>query len=355
MGRRRSKIPAPSNKSFCAGGAQPFFSKSGILPRRDEFMTVKQFDKKTTTDEVLEGVDLSGKRFLVTGVSAGIGVETARSLVAHGAHVVGTARDLAKGRAATGAVQALAQTRGGFELIELDLASLASVRKAADAVLKKGEKFDGVIANAGIMACPKSFTEDGFETQFGVNHLGHFVFVNRIVPLFKPGSILVNLSSGGHRASDINLEDPNFDHSEYTEFGAYGRAKTANILFAVEFDRRHKAAGIRAAAVHPGVIRDTELSRHLSPEAVRAVLASLSADPSAPPLFPKNIPQGAATSVWTAVVASRAEVGGKYCEDCHVAEVSEGVARIGVCKYALDPENARALWAKSEEMVGERF
>jgi len=318
-------------------------------------MTSKQFDEKSTTDEVLEGIDLSGKRFLVTGVSAGLGVETARSLVAHGAHVVGTARDLAKGRAATAAVQELARNRGGFELLALDLASLANVRKAANAVLEKGEKLDGVIANAGIMACPKSFTEDGFETQFGVNHLGHFVFVNRIAALFGQGSILVNLSSGGHRASDVNLDDPNFERSEYTEFGAYGRAKTANILFAVEFDRRHKAAGIRAAAVHPGIIRNTELGRHLTPEAVKAVLAALSADPSAPPAYQKSIPQGAATSVWAAAVASPAAIGGKYCEDCHVAQISEATARNGVRDYALDPENARALWAKSEEMVGECF
>jgi NAD(P)-dependent dehydrogenase (short-subunit alcohol dehydrogenase family) len=318
-------------------------------------MTAKQFDEKSTTDEVLEGIDLSGKRFLVTGVSAGLGVETARSLVAHGAHVVGTARDLDKGHAATEAVQALAQARGGFELIELDLASLANVRKAADAVLAKGETFDAVIANAGIMACPQGFTEDGFETQFGVNHLGHFVFVNRIAALFKPGSVLVNLSSGGHRASDINLDDPNFERSEYTEFGAYGRAKTANILFAVEFDRRHKQAGIRAAAVHPGIIRDTELSRYMTPEAVKALLAFISADPSAPPMFPKSIKQGAATSVWVAAVASPAATGGKYCEDCHVAEITEGQARTGVCGYAVDPENAQALWAKSEEMVGEHF
>ena len=318
-------------------------------------MTAKHFDETSTADQVLEGVDLAGKRFLVTGVSAGIGVETARSLVAHGAYVVGTARDLGKGRAATAAVQASVQKGGGFELVELDLASLANVRSAADDVLAKGEKFDAVIANAGVMACPKGFTTDGFETQFGVNHLGHFVFVNRIAALFKPGSVLVNLSSGGHRASDVNLDDPNFERSEYTEFGAYGRAKTANILFAVEFDRRHKAAGIRAAAVHPGAIRDTELSRHLTPELLRAVLASVSTDRSGPPMYWKSIPQGAATSVWVAAVASPAAIGGRYCEDCHVAEVTDAQASDGVREYALDPDNAKALWAKSEEMVGEHF
>ncbi len=147
----------------------------------------KTFGAKSTTDEVLEGVDLSGKRILVTGVSAGLGVETARTLAAHGAQVVGAARDLAKAKAATGEVRAEADHGGGLELVELDLASLASVRAAADALVADGRPFDLVIANAGVMACPKSFTKDGFETQFGTNHLGHFVFVNRIVSLFKPG------------------------------------------------------------------------------------------------------------------------------------------------------------------------
>src|SRR6202041_2617089 len=127
---------------------------------------------------------------------------------------------------------------GSLELVELDLASLKSVRDCADALMKAGKPFDLIIANAGVMACPKSVTTDGFETQFGTNHLGHFVLVNRIASLFKPGSRLVNLSSAGHRFSDVDLEDPNFEHTPYQEFVAYGRSKTANILFAVEFDRR---------------------------------------------------------------------------------------------------------------------
>ena len=190
---------------------------------------------------MLEGVDLSGKRILVTGVSAGLGVETARALAAHGAQVVGAARDLAKAKAATEQVRADAANGGGLELVELDLASLASVRACADGLVAAGEPFDLVIANAGVMATPKGQTADGFETQFGTNHLGHFVLVNRIASLLKPGARLVNLSSAGHRFSDVDLDDPNFERTPYTEFGAYGRSKTANILFAVEFDRRHKA------------------------------------------------------------------------------------------------------------------
>jgi NAD(P)-dependent dehydrogenase (short-subunit alcohol dehydrogenase family) len=316
------------------------------------------FGATSTTDEVLAGVDLSGKRILVTGVSAGLGVETARTLAAHGAQVVGAARDLNKAKAATEQVRAQAAHGGGLELVQLDLASLASVRACADALVAAAKPFDLVIANAGVMACPKGFTSDGFETQFGTNHLGHFVLVNRIAALFKPGSRLVNLSSSGHRFSDVDLEDPNFEHTPYTEFGAYGRSKTANILFAVEFNRRHRPNGVRATAVHPGGIQ-TELGRHLAPDTIAKMIEQINATAAAagaPPFAWKTIPQGAATSVWAGIVAAADEVGGLFCEDCHVAKIAEGEGlREGVRRYALDPERAKALWAKSEEMVGERF
>jgi NAD(P)-dependent dehydrogenase (short-subunit alcohol dehydrogenase family) len=319
------------------------------------------FGATSTTDEVLKGVDLSGKRILVTGASAGLGVETARALAAHGAQVVGAARDLKKAETATAEVRAQAANGGGLELIELDLANLASVRACADALVADGRSFDLVIANAGVMATPFGKTADGFETQFGTNHLGHFVFVNRIAGLMKPGSRLVNLSSAGHRFSDIDLEDPTFDHTPYSEFVAYGRSKTANVLFAVEFDRRHKARGVRATAVHPGGIQ-TELGRYMTPEVTEAMIASITKanEASGAPAFEwKTIPQGAATSVWAGAVAKADDVGGHYCEDCHVAEIVEGgpdlTIRGGVRAYALDPERAKALWAKSEQMVGETF
>ncbi len=315
------------------------------------------FGATSTTDEVLAGVDLKGKRVLVTGVSAGLGVETARTLAAHGATVVGAARDLKKAETATAVVRADAANGGSLELIELDLANLASVRACADALVKAGKPFDLVIANAGVMATPFGKTADGFETQFGTNHLGHFVFVNRIASLMAPGSRLVNLSSSGHRFSDVDLEDPNFDHTPYAEFVAYGRSKTANVLFAVEFDRRHKARGVRATAVHPGGIQ-TELGRYMKPEAIEALRASIdAARPAGQPAFSwKTVPQGAATSVWAGVVAPVEDVAAHFCEDCHVAELTEGAdIRAGVRAYALDPEHAKALWAKSEEMVGETF
>lgn len=315
------------------------------------------FGATSTTDDVLEGVDLSGKRVLVTGVSAGLGVETARTLAAHGAQVVGAARDLDKARGATEAVRL--QSGGGLELVELDLASLASVRACADALVADGRPFDLVINNAGVMATPFGHTVDGFETQFGVNHLGHFVLVNRIASLLGEGSRVVALSSSGHRFANVNLEDPNFERTEYTPFGAYGRSKTANALFAVEFDRRHRDRGVRAASVHPGGIQ-TELARHMTPESIQQMIDQISkaSQESGAPAFQwKTIPQGAATSVWAGVVAAADAVGGRFCEDCQVAEVKDGdeLMRGGVRPYAIDPENAKALWAKSEELVGERF
>lgn len=311
----------------------------------------------STTDEVLQGIDLAGKRVLVTGVSAGLGVETARALAAHGAEVVGAARDLSKAQSATQQVRAQAARGGSLQLVQLDLASLESVRRCADGLLAAGKPFDAIIANAGVMACPKGTTVDGFETQFGTNHLGHFVLVNRIASLLGRGSRLVNLSSAGHRYSDVDLDDPNFERSPYAEFIAYGRSKTANVLFAVEFDRRHRARGVRAAAVHPGVIH-TELTRHMAPGELNKLVREINASQpkGAPPFSWKSVPQGAATSLWAACVADAEAIGGRYCEDCHVADVAPVPGlRSGVQPYAVDPERARALWQKSEEWVGERF
>ena len=322
----------------------------------------EKFGATSTTEDVLSGVRLDGKRILVTGVSAGLGVETARALVAHGAHVVGTARDLAKAEAATAQVRKDAEANGGsFDLVALDLADLKSVRACADDLLKKGEPFDVIIANAGVMATPFGHTADGFETQFGTNHLGHFVFVNRIASLLREGGRLISLSSSGHRFANVNLEDPNFEHTAYEPFVAYGRSKTANILFAVEFDRRHRERGVRAAALHPGGIH-TELSRHMGPGQIEAMIERITKQVEAEgQIFQfKTIPQGAATSVWSGVVASAEEIGGKYCENCHVSKVVADDVAIspvseGVRGYALDPANAAALWKKSEEMVGESF
>jgi NAD(P)-dependent dehydrogenase (short-subunit alcohol dehydrogenase family) len=212
------------------------------------------------------------------------------------------------------------------------------------------------------MATPLGHTVDGFETQFGTNHLGHFVLTNRIASLIRNGGRLINVSSAGHRYSNVDLDDPNFETTPYEPFVGYGRSKTANILFAVEFDRRHRDRGVRAAAVHPGII-ETELIRHMDPTWLRSRVNEINqqrADAGKPPLQRKSVQQGAATSVWAGVVALAGEVGGRYCEDCHVGAIIPndlpiGAVTEGVRAYAVDPKTAVALWKKSEQMVGEIF
>ncbi|MGB3410541.1 MAG: SDR family NAD(P)-dependent oxidoreductase [Microthrixaceae bacterium] len=318
-------------------------------------MTSYGFD--STTDDVLAGIDLTGTRVLITGTSAGLGVETARSLTAHGATVFGVVRDVDKARRNLDEAGAV-----GVELYQADLASLDSVRAFTDAFVADGhERIDVLIANAGIMACPQGVTADGFELQFGTNHLGHFVLVNRLMPLLSSGpegsagsagpARVVMLSSAGHRFSDVSIEDPGFARTPYDEWVAYGRAKTANVLFAVELDRRLRDRGVRATAVHPGGIA-TELGRHLTDESITA----LSAARGTRKFEWKSVPQGAATSVWAGFVADPDEIGGRYCEDCAVSPViDDSNVMPGVMRYALDPHTASALWAKSEELVGESF
>jgi NAD(P)-dependent dehydrogenase (short-subunit alcohol dehydrogenase family) len=321
------------------------------------------FGATSTTEDVLSGINLAGKRILVTGVSAGLGVETARSLAAHGAQVVGAARDLVKAEAAAAQLRKGAADHGGsVTLVDLDLANLKSVRACADGLVAKGEPFDAVIANAGVMATPFGHTVDGFETQFGTNHLGHFVLANRIASLIRTGGRLINLSSAGHRISNVDLDDPNFDRTPYDPMVAYGRSKTANILFSVAFDRRHRDRGVRAAAVHPGAIR-TELARHASEGQIQNLVDQINQQLTAEGKGPfqwKTIPQGAATSVWAAVVAPDGEIGGQYCANCQVGNIVPDSVTInatseGVRAYALDPQTAEALWNKSEELVGESF
>lgn len=317
----------------------------------------KSFGFSSTIDQVLAGVDLSGVKVLLTGISAGLGTETARGLLQHGATVVGTARDLAKARAATAQFGDLP---GQLALVALDLASLASVRRAADAIAREHERFDVIIANAGVMTPGEGRTEDGFETQMGTNHLGHFVLVNRLAHLLPDGGRLVMLASSAHRLSDIDLDDLNYRRRAYDDWAAYGQSKTANILFAVEFDRRHRSSGVRATALHPGGIH-TELSRHMGPEALNAAVDQFNAEAARTGTEPqkwKTIAQGTATTAWAGFIAAAHEVGGHYCEDCAVAEVTDhnpSPLYPGVRSYALDLDRASALWSVSEALVCETF
>ena len=284
----------------------------------------KGFGAESTANEVLQGMDLSGRRVLVTGVSSGMGVETVRALVGHGAQVVGAARDLEKARAATAQIDTSEAIRNRLELVQLDLASLASVRACAEHIVATGDPFDVIIANAGIMATPEGKTADGFETQFATNYLGHFVLINRIAHLLNRGGRLVMVSSAGHRGADVDLTDPNFERTPYDPLTAYRRSKTATALFAVEFDRRHRTLNIRATAVHPGAVL-TETTQKM-----------IDAQPSAASAFTwKNVAQGAATSLWAGFIAAADQVGARYCEDCQVADVIDDPATsFGVRSYA---------------------
>lgn len=307
------------------------------------------FGPDSTTDDVLAGTDLSGVTVVVTGTSAGLGLETARALSVRGATVVGVVRDIDKARRNLGEVDAT-----DVELYEADLADLGSIRAFADTFSGDGhEQLDVIIANAGIMACPEGRTSDGFELQFGTNHLGHFLLVNLLASQLLAGSSarVVMVSSAGHGFSDVSIDDPGFDRTPYDPWVAYGRSKTANVLFAVELDRRLRDRGVRATALHPGGII-TELGRHLTEETMNALVDAR----GAVEVKWKTPQQGAATSVWAGFVADGDVIGGSYCEDCAIAPViDDPTASPGVMRYALDPGTAAGLWTLSEQMVGQRF
>ena len=306
----------------------------------------RDFGEHTTTDDVLAGVDLRGTTTVVTGASTGLGLETARSLASAGGQVVLAVRDAAKGEAALASIRETLPD-AAIEFAILDLGSLASVRAFADDVLARTPTIDILINNAGVMYTPFERTTDGFEMQFGTNHLGHFLLTNLLVPalLAAAPARIVNLSSGGHRGSDIIWDDPNYERRPYDKFESYGQSKTANILFTVELDRRLMSKGVRSYAVHPGMI-STELGRHMTRDDMQALLARAKSGPSGGLPARKSIPAGAATSVWAATAPELSHIGGVYLADCQIAEASD---------YALDTTSASRLWAMSEAMVGQTF
>ena len=276
----------------------------------------------TTTDEVLQSIDLTGRTALITGASAGLGVETVRALQSKGCEVVGAVRDVAKAKQVV-----------DCDLVELDLADLASVRRGAAAAAERLPRIDLLINNAGVMACPLGRTADGFEMQLGTNHLGHFAWTTALLPQLASGSRIVNLSSRGHFRSAMLWDDPHFRNTDYDKWKAYGQSKTANILFTVELEKRLAEQGIRAYAVHPGVIH-TELGRHLTAEDAAGISNRL-------PTF-KTVEQGAATTVYAATAPDLP--GGSYLEDCGIAGAVNADATSGVMAWATDPEQAARLW-----------
>jgi NAD(P)-dependent dehydrogenase (short-subunit alcohol dehydrogenase family) len=293
------------------------------------------FGAHTTAREVIGERRLDGITAIVTGGYAGIGLETTRVLAAAGAQVIVPARDRAKANAALAGI-------ANVTLEDLDLGVPATIDAFA---ARFGDRpLHLLINNAGIMAAPLSRDSRGLESQLAVNHVGHFRLFARLLPALQraQGARVVALSSRGHVRSAFDFEDPSFEHRPYDKMVAYGQSKTANVLFAVEVDRRYQRDGIRAFALHPGAIVETDLGRHYDPEEVKLVIERARRIGSF-----KTVEQGAATTIWCATSPQLADRGGVYCENCDVAAVkTEGDD--GVRPYAIDPETAQRLWAWSE-------
>jgi NAD(P)-dependent dehydrogenase (short-subunit alcohol dehydrogenase family) len=318
----------------------------------------QRFDKDTTTDEVLDGVDLTGRRIVVTGASGGLGEESARAFAAHGATVTMLARDPARNAAAADRIRAGAPD-ARLELGTVDLASLASIRAFAAGFLADHDAIDVLVNNAGVMASPLTRTEDGFELQFGTNHLGHFLLTALLLPALLAGDRprVVNLTSAGHAISDVDLDDWNFERTDYHPWAAYGRSKTANVLFAKELARRYGDRGLRAFAVHPGTIQ-TDLDRHMEAGSLAAMLGRnreklLAAGQPTDGTEFKSIPVGTATQVWAATAPELDDRNGAYLGDCQLGDPDAPVGGHGYLPHVEDAAKAEALWELSERLVSQ--
>ncbi len=322
---------------------------------------MSEFGFESTTEDILGDMDLSGRRVLVTGGASGLGLETARAMAARGASVVIAARDMEKGAAATDSIVADTPT-ADVEVMQLDLADLDSIRAFATLFVRDYEVLDLLINNAGVMACPKGETVDGFEMQFGTNHLGHFLLTSRLMPALKAAANegreprVVTLSSRAHHRGEVDLDDPNYADQSYDKWQAYGRSKSANALFALELHRRYSDIGLQSYSVHPGGIV-TNLGRHLDEDDVRRLMEMMAAAAkSDKPGGLKTIPQGAATTCFAAT-ADLSGHGGAYLENCGVAYANndEADASGGAKPWIRDAATAEKLWTLSEELVGEAF
>ena len=309
------------------------------------------FGRRSTAREVLAGIDLSGRNYIVTGGYSGIGLETVRALVEAGASVTVPARDVQRAQEALAGLP-------DVEVAGMDLADLESVRAFARSWRESGRPLHGLVNNAGIMACPLTRVGPGWESQFGVNHLGHFELTRELEPSLKAagGARVIALSSTAHIMSDVHWDDPHFLHHDYDKWQAYGQAKTADALFALGLDRRWAADGVRAFSVHPGGIA-TPLQRHLTTEEMVA-LGWMNPDGTmherVRDLF-KTPEQGAATTVWALTSPSLDGLGGLYCEDCDVAQLAgpDSQRYQHVRPWACSEAGAERLWAMSEAMIAE--
>ena len=305
-------------------------------------------EPKSEPSDILTGKDLTGKVAVVTGGYSGIGLETTRALAAAGAKVYVPVRNVDKAAETLATIE-----RGEVIPLPMDLGDFASVRRFVAEMLENESQIDLLINNAGIMACPEAHIEGGWESQFGVNHLGHFVLTKGLLPalLAADSPRVVSLSSIGHRRGGVNFEDINFEKTPYEKWTAYAQAKTANALFALGLDMKYADQGLRAFSVHPGGIM-TPLQRHLQNEEMVALgwldengnLSELAAA-----LF-KSTTQGCTTTLWAATSDMLDGKGGLYCEDCDVAELAdEDTPRyFGVAQWAVDPDLAVKLWELSE-------
>ncbi|MFJ9821198.1 SDR family NAD(P)-dependent oxidoreductase [Streptomyces sp. NPDC101151] len=303
------------------------------------------FGAQSTADDVLRGIDLTGRLAIVTGGYSGLGLETTRALTRAGARVVVPARRPATAREALAGLE-------GAEVDQLDLGDLESVQAFAERFLASGRPVDLMIDNAGIMACPETRVGPGWEAQFATNHLGHYALVNRLWPAIRPGGArVVSVSSRGHHFSGIRWDDVHWQHG-YDKWEAYGQAKTANVLFAVHLDKLGREHGVRAFSLHPGGII-TPLQRHLpKEEMVERGWIDEQGNALNPEGF-KTPQQGAATQVWAATSPQLDGMGGVYLEDCDIAEPAPADGeRFGVKAWATDPEQAARLWALSAQLTG---
>jgi NAD(P)-dependent dehydrogenase (short-subunit alcohol dehydrogenase family) len=311
------------------------------------------FNGRTTSEEIVAGLDLTGKTIVVTGTSTGLGFEAARVLAGAGADIVMVARNPGKNAEAAARIRA-GQPDAKLALYTMNLGEMASVRRAAAEILATHPKIHALINNAGIMGGPYVVTSDGLELHWATNHIGPFLLTNLLYPALKAAapSRIVILSSAGHRMPGFDLADLNFKKRDYDYSLAYCQSKRANVLHAVALTRRLAGTGITANAVHPGAIR-TEVFRDLTEDHVQGAFAWSAASGS-----PEKSPtQGAATEIWAAVSPELEGVSGVYLEDCHIAEhiPSGDFGAAGVIEEALDAETAERLWAVSEGAVGEKF